>query len=148
MLLLILGSLFFAFVLFKSHLEGLLNYFGITSLLLAVFFGAAVNILIKSTKYALFDLTKEMAYIPLDEEMKVKGKAVVDVLGSRLGKSGGAGFQTLLFILFPGATYFQIAPYVAIAFVVICLLWIFAVKGLSRRIEAISAVPAKETDSA
>jgi AAA family ATP:ADP antiporter len=147
MLLLALGSLFFAFVLFKSHLEDLLHYFGITSLVLAVFFGAAVNILIKSTKYALFDLTKEMAYIPLDEEMKVKGKAVVDVLGGRLGKSGGAGFQSLLFILLPGATYFQIAPFVAVAFLFICFLWIFAVKGLSQRIEAISSVPAKEADA-
>jgi AAA family ATP:ADP antiporter len=137
-LLLILGGSFFGFVLFKGGLEGFISNIGISTLALAVFFGAAVNVLVKSTKYALFDLTKEMAYIPLDEEMKVKGKAVVDVLGGRLGKSGGAGFQTLLFLLMPGATYFQIAPFVAVAFVVICGFWILSVKGLSVRIEAIS----------
>lgn len=140
-LLLILGGLFFIFVLFKSQLENFITSFGTTSLIMAVLFGAAVVIIIKSTKYALFDLTKEMAYIPLDEEMKVKGKAVVDVLGGRLGKSGGAGFQTLMFMLIPGATYFQIAPYVAGAFFMMCIIWLFAVKGLSKRIEVISQNP-------
>ena len=135
-ILLILGGAFFAFVLLKNSLEGMLSSVGISTLALAVLFGAAVNVIVKSTKYALFDLTKEMAYIPLDDEMKVKGKAVVDVLGGRLGKSGGAGFQACLFLLMPGATYFNIAPIVAGAFLVICTVWILAVKFLSVRIEA------------
>ncbi|MDR2576849.1 MAG: NTP/NDP exchange transporter [Puniceicoccales bacterium] len=153
-ILLILGGLFFAFVLFKSHIDFFIQHFGadfftrhfgpsakFEALLLsmAVLFGAIVNVIVKSTKYALFDLTKEMAYIPLDEEMKVKGKAVVDVLGGRLGKSGGAGFQTMLFILMPGATYFNIAPIVAFAFLVVCAIWIFSVKRLSHRIESMAS---------
>ncbi|MDR1438009.1 MAG: NTP/NDP exchange transporter [Puniceicoccales bacterium] len=140
-LLLILGGLFFAFVLFRNELQSLVTSFGTTPLIMAVMFGATVVVATKSTKYALFDLTKEMAYIPLDEEMKVKGKATVDVLGGRLGKAGGAGFQTVLFMLMPGASYFQIAPIVAGAFFVMCIVWIFAVKGLSRRIEAITREP-------
>jgi AAA family ATP:ADP antiporter len=146
-LLFMFGGGFFAFVLFRTRCEALFNRFGfaVSTVAIAVIFGAAVNILIKSTKYALFDLTKEMAYIPLDEEMKVKGKAVVDVLGSRLGKSGGAGFQTLLFMLMPGATYFQIAPYAAIAFFLVCALWISAVRSLGHRIDALSSTAAKET---
>ncbi|MDR1435621.1 MAG: NTP/NDP exchange transporter [Puniceicoccales bacterium] len=146
-ILLLLGGAFFAFVLLKSSIEGFLFSVGVSSLALAVLFGAAVNIIVKSTKYALFDLTKEMAYIPLDDEMKVKGKAVVDVLGGRLGKSGGAGFQTVLFLLMPGASYFNIAPIVAVAFLVICAIWILAVKFLGVRIDA-SAQERKDAEAA
>ena len=66
--------------------------------MLAVVFGTAQNIMSKSAKYSLFDPTKEMAYIPLDQESKVKGKAAIDVVGARLGKSGGSLVQQGLII--------------------------------------------------
>lgn len=37
--------------------------------------GTVQNILSKATKYAFFDPTKEMAYIPLDQEAKVPRQA-------------------------------------------------------------------------
>eukprot|EP00957_Ditylum_brightwellii_P016110 1213103-Ditylum_brightwellii.AAC.1 len=49
----------------------------------ATMIGTAMILLSRSTKYGLFDPTTQMAYIPLDEESKVKGKAAIDVLGSR-----------------------------------------------------------------
>jgi AAA family ATP:ADP antiporter len=140
LMLLFLGSSFFIFVLFRQNLAELLRALSTTPLFCAVIFGALVVAISKAVKYALFDLTKEMAYIPLDEEMKVKGKAVVEVVGGRFGKAGGAWIQSLL-LLIPGSTYFTIAPYTFTIFMVICGLWMFSVKALSHRVEAIGEQP-------
>jgi AAA family ATP:ADP antiporter len=106
---------------------------------LIIFAGVTVLIGIKSSKMSFFDLSKEMAYIPLNEEMKVKGKAVVDVLGYRFGKSGGSGLQVVLLTcvtLCSGtqATYESIAPYAFIIFLLTSCVWFVAVSRLSRKI--------------
>ena len=69
--LLLTGVGFFSLILFGEPLAPLLGSFGMTPLLAAVYVGALQNIFSKSAKYSLFDPCKEMAYIPLDEEMKV-----------------------------------------------------------------------------
>lgn len=135
------GFLFFSFIVFRNELTSTLVNWGTNPIAVAVVLGAIIVIISKSTKYALFDLTKEMAYIPLDEEMKVKGKAVVDVVGGRLGKSGGAFIQVVLFsavssIIGTKATFYQIVPYLFGIFMVICILWILSVKALGKRVEA------------
>ena len=135
--LMLLGSSFFIFVLFRDNLGPLMASLSTTPLYCAVILGALVVMVSKAVKYALFDLTKEMAYIPLDEDMKVKGKAVVDVVGGRFGKGGGAWIQSLLLFI-PGTNYFTIAPYTFSIFVLICIFWMLAVKALGRRVEAIS----------
>jgi len=131
LMMLITSALFFAFVLFKANLDGLMDYFGVTSIYMAVMIGALQNILTKGTKYSLFDPTKEMAYIPLDQELKVKGKAAVDVIGGRLGKSGGGFIQFTLLTLTAG-TLTTIAPYLFGTMVLALLTWVSAVKGLSK----------------
>lgn len=85
-IILITGAIFFTFVMYRDGLQGVLPF---TPVWIAVIAGASQNILSKATKYSLFDPTKEMSYIPLDQESKVKGKAAIDVVGGRLGKSGG-----------------------------------------------------------
>lgn len=69
-----------------------------------------------------------MAYIPLDEEMKVKGKAAVSILGGKIGNSSGSIVQILTFTIYPMMTYNDIAPVLMILFMIVCLVWIFAVK--------------------
>lgn len=90
------GLAFFALQLFAPTFAPIAAAWGTTPLLLAVLVGAAQNILSKSSKYSLFDPCKEMAYIPLDQDSKTKGKAAVDVIGNPLGKSGGSMIQQLL----------------------------------------------------
>ncbi len=123
--------LFFAFVLFQDHLNDVVAFFGVTSVYVAVMVGAVQNILSKGTKYSLFDPTKEMAYIPLDQELKVKGKAAVDVIGGRLGKSSGGFIQFSLLTLTAG-NQLTIAPYLSGIIVFVCFAWLGAVKGLSK----------------
>lgn len=71
-MLLLTGIAFFALVLFSAPLTPALAAMGMTPLYAAVLVGAAQNIFSKGSKYSLFDPCKEMAYIPLDDEVKTK----------------------------------------------------------------------------
>ncbi len=137
--LMLTGIGFFAFVLFRENLTGVIAQLGTTPLFLAVLFGMMQNIMSKSTKYSLFDPTKEMSYIPLDQESKVKGKAAIDVVGARLGKSGGSFIQQGLLVIF--GTISAITPYVAVAMIVVIGLWMIAVKSLNKQFLALTAEP-------
>lgn len=100
-----------------------------TTLLVAVMTGAVQSVLSKATKYALFDPTTQMAYIPLDEESKVKGKAAIDVLGSRLGKSLG-GFLLQVCVVSYGSAL-QASTVVGGMFYIVMAAWIYSADRLS-----------------
>ena len=55
-------------------------------------------VVIKSSKYGLIDPVKEFVYLSQDIELRNKGKAAVDGVSNRLGKSCGNFFQQLLFV--------------------------------------------------
>jgi AAA family ATP:ADP antiporter len=129
--LLVTGALFFAFVLFKDSMDPFAAIFGGTTLFMAVILGAAQNIFSKGTKYSLFDPTKEMAYIPLDQELKVKGKAAVEVIGGRLGKAGGGLVAGLILVITAAPNAIMIAPYLGLIVIGVIVLWMFAVGKLS-----------------
>lgn len=130
------GLLFFACVIFPDMFAPIAVLMGTTPLMMAVIFGFGQNVLSKSTKYALFDPTKEMAYIPLDPESKSKGKAAVDVVGARLGKSGGSLLQQFMFAFI--GPIGVIMPYSAAIVILIVGLWIGAVYALNKRFVALT----------
>jgi AAA family ATP:ADP antiporter len=96
----------------------------------AVILGTLQSLLSKTSKYALFDPTTQMAYIPLDQDSKVKGKAAIDVLGSRIGKSGGSLIQQIL--VFGFGNIINAAPAVAVIYYSVLLAWISAANKLSQ----------------
>ena len=135
------GVIFFAFIFAREWVDFILEAMATSPIAAASFLGAAIVIVSKGIKYSLFDATKEMAYIPLDDELKTKGKAAVDVIGGRAGKAGGAFVQSNLQMvlaataLSSGANAVSItAPYAFIVFAVVCVLWLYAVKGLSKKV--------------
>jgi AAA family ATP:ADP antiporter len=129
--LLITGVAFFGLLLFGGPIAPWLASVGMTPLLAAVYVGALQNIFSKSAKYSLFDPCKEMAYIPLDEETKTKGKAAIDVVCNPLGKSGGAAIQQVLIIVFGSLA--NSTPYLGGILLGIVLLWIGAARSLDKQ---------------
>lgn len=114
---------------------GIFNSLGINPIAVAAFMGAGVVLVSKVIKYGLFDPTKEMAYIPLDVELKTKGKAAVDVIGGRVGKAGGAFTQSMLLVLMATTNVVAIAPFSAAIFLVVCVMWCYAVKALGKEMK-------------
>ena len=136
-MILVTGVIFFGFIIFKDSLDAYLMPMGIASVVITSWVGLAQNVLSKGTKYSLFDPTKEMTYIPLDGELKSKGKAAVDVVGGRLGKSGGA-FINWALLSATGMSLVELAPAITVVFVIIMLVWFASVKGLNTQFTALT----------
>ncbi len=113
----------------------LASIFLISPALLITIYGAFQNISTKALKYALFDPTKEMSFIPLDQESKVKGKAAIDVVGSRLGKSGSSYLQMLLLFMVGSGSILDatslILPIVAVSLTA----WILSIRSVGQKVE-------------
>ncbi|CAI5991737.1 unnamed protein product, partial [Closterium sp. NIES-64] len=140
--LLLTGVAFFGLVLCGGPLTPALASIGMTPLLAAVYVGAAQNIFSKSAKYSLFDPCKEMAYIPLDEETKVKGKAAIDVVCNPLGKSGGALIQQ--FLIFAFGSLANSTPYLGAILLGIVVAWLAAARSLDAQFTPLAAEELQE----
>ena len=115
---------------------------GVTPLMVIVFFGSMQNIFLRGCKFTVFDNTKELAFIPLGREEKLRGKAAIDGVGSRLGKSGGSiVHQGLLMAL---GSIAASATFVAGILAVAGVSWLFSVKRLGLQFNKLASSQEEE----
>ena len=105
----------------------------------AVILGIFFIVCSKASKYVCFDATKEEAFNVLPAETMGKVKALLDVVGSRLGKSGLSGFQFFVILPITGQligtvtpNLIQAAPLLLLTFMLIQIIWVFSVIQLSK----------------
>ena len=131
----VFGGIFFSIVLFGKYVSP--TIFGINFVVLAVWFGLAQDALSKSVKYCLFDATKNMAYLPLDEDTRTKGQAAVEVIGGRAGKAGASLIQTFLISVISAGS--QLTDHLVAITAILGITaagWIGSVFNLSNKYEA------------
>jgi len=137
-IMLVTSAGFFGFLFFQETLmDVFITWIGMTPLAIAVFFGSAQNSLSKAAKYSVFDTTKEIAFIPLSHESKLRGKAAIDGVGSRLGKSGGSLIHQGL-VLFLASVSASV-PYVAAILLGVIVVWFFAARSLGKQFNQLTA---------
>ncbi len=122
---------FFVFMFCNSNMNCLHSMLPGGALTIAVSLGAIQQILGKTFKYCIFDPTKEMAYIPLEKELRQKGKAAIDVTGYSLAKASGGYIAGTLLVITATNDIMVLSPYLAIMVIVIIFVWINAVKKLN-----------------
>jgi AAA family ATP:ADP antiporter len=142
---LVTGLGFFIFALSNnlgiSWVGWIAGLLGSTPLVLSVTLGTIQNCLARASKYTLFDATKEIAFIPLSNESKLKGKAVIDGIGSRIGKSGGSVIHQGLLVV--TSTVAASTPIVAALYLGIIGIWILSVVTLGKQFDALESENAK-----
>lgn len=115
-------------------------------LMIAVIVGTVHNIACKAMKYCFFDPTKEMAYIPLDNEAKIKGKAAVDLVGARFGKSGASWLQLGLIDLIGAGSILGVVPLLVPCVLLVVGCWFYAVHNLHKRFVSIQVGETTKAD--
>lgn len=144
----ITGSLFFLMSYSKHNAPCLTNWMGPKLVLYIVIFGGIHNIAAKSIKYAFFDKTTQIAYIPLDLETKIKGKAAVDLLGSRLGKAGSSWVQIVLLELFHTNGIQPLSGTLLIFLLITTIAWYRATGNVDEQLYMLEVKEAKEAKKA
>ncbi len=127
--------LFMLYTINTGMLDPILLTMGLSSGFIVVF-GMYGVILTKSSKYAFFDPTKEMSFIPISDSLRTSGKAAVDGVGARLGKSGGGLIQIFIssmLSLYTGSAVnaIDIAPYLIILLLLLGSAWLYSVINLN-----------------
>ncbi len=86
-------------------------------------------IIIKPSKYAFLDNTKEMAFKALTIEMRTKGKGSIDLIANKYGKALSSLMYVIMFTICPhwSLSSYEIIPFVSFTFFMLVIIWFISV---------------------
>lgn len=88
------------------------------------------------SKYMFFDTAKEIVYTGIDPESRRKGKAAIDVVGSRMGKMFSSWLHITVMGLFSATEDVRrVTPVLLAIFLVMIIGWLRSVRYLSKTID-------------
>jgi ATP:ADP antiporter, AAA family len=125
---------------FSIYLSKIGVFPGASPLTFAVILGSLHFIIGRSAKYTLFDAIKELAFIPLNQEGQMKGKLIIDGIGSRMGRGTSSLLSIVLFLLMGGPG--ESAIFAGILAIIFAAIMIPAAKFIGFEMEKPNASPA------
>lgn len=152
----ITGTSFYVFYLIAAKFFGVavFNMVGVLAdpVMIAIYMGLVQNIVSKSCKYTLFDPSTQVTYTALPADVRTTGKAAVDVIAGRFGKSGGGFIQSVLIMLYNSGSVVEqsginvkLIPVIGGIFICICIAWLIAVLSLNKQYRELSAQQEKHS---
>ncbi|AZL15093.1 Npt1/Npt2 family nucleotide transporter [Rickettsiales endosymbiont of Stachyamoeba lipophora] len=123
---------FYPLNVFEEYISPTLTVYISSYLHLLCIVSTASILMMKCSKFTFFDNTREMVYIPLEPELKVKGKAVVDLLGSKFTIAGGSFLQSSIIMLFPMINQKLYSGILGCFSLVMAILWLTAINKLNK----------------
>lgn len=131
---------------FLSIYLGKIGAFSLASpLIFAVILGSLHFCIGRAAKYTLFDTIKELAFIPLDHEGQIKGKLIIDGIGSRMGRGTSSLLSIVLFLILGGPTESAFA--VGILAVFFAIISVPAAKLVGQNLDASNKTPLPNLDN-
>lgn len=125
----------FFFVVFCGN-SGI--FLGFSPISMAAFLGSLHFCICRATKYTMFDAIKELAFIPLNDEGQMKGKLIIDGIGSRMGRGGSSLISIVLFLALGGPS--ESALFIGILAIAISAISIPAARYIGQEMESQSEV--------
>ena len=139
MIVMSMGGLFFVMSILNKGdaLEGLMQaHCGYHAVKVICFVGLAQSVMSTFAKYAFFDGTKEIVYIWMGAEGRRKGKAAIDVVGSRLGKMLSSAIHIVIMGIFhAGDDVRKVTPVLLLIFLAVIVSWFRSVRYLSKTLD-------------
>jgi len=93
-------AFFFSMQLTEDFLAPFASVLNMEAFYFVMTLGSVYYVLALTAKYTIFDMCKEMAFLSIDENERMRAKSVIDSVGSRLGKSGSSCMYQVLLVAF------------------------------------------------